>query len=100
MQEVDEVLVWDQEEEQTEEYHHGMNNSVIIKGSDTISNHLDPNMMLSFWQSIEKNWGETYDESNNIQLFDSSNITKSKNHIFNFLVISPSLNNSNSDCQK
>lgn len=52
-------------------------NSVVLKGSDTLTNNLDPNLLLSFCQTLEK-CGDTYDDYNKLQCLDSSNISNSK----------------------
>ena len=49
--EINDDAIIPREESHSAEYIVGMNNSVIIKGSDTISNQFDPNMLLSFAQS-------------------------------------------------
>lgn len=77
------------------------NNSVLFKGSETVSNQLDPKLMLSFYQTSDKNYGDTYEEFNKLHYFDSSNVSHSKLlSSLTCLVVSPSLNASNSEIQK
>jgi hypothetical protein len=64
------------------------NNSVVYKGSSTVSNNqFDQNMLLSFSNTLDKDCGETYEEQNGMHYFDS-------------YIISPALGMDSSDCQK
>ncbi|CAI2360884.1 unnamed protein product [Moneuplotes crassus] len=88
--EIKDPVIIPEEDSQGMESSKILENSVMLKGSDTLTNNLDPNMLLSFCKTLDK-CGDTYDDYNKLQCLDSSNISN---------IISPSLNLNTSEIQK